>query len=251
MLGGEIMSQIMEQVAFDYPNFYTEVDASTIEETPTQKKPILDRKKILKSKKAYWVGRRTQDIILSSLALIVLSPFMLLVALIIYIDDPHGSPIFVQERIGRGGKPFKFYKFRSMVVDAEDRLDELQSLNEKDGPAFKIHDDPRITHVGKFIRKTSIDELPQLVNVLKGDMSICGPRPPLPREVEKYNEYQMQRLYVTPGLTCYWQIQHNRDDLSFDEWLELDLKYLRERSFIVDWKIIFATIGAVLGGNGA
>jgi lipopolysaccharide/colanic/teichoic acid biosynthesis glycosyltransferase len=174
MLGGEIMSQIMEQVAFDYPNFYTEVDASTIEETPTQKKPILDRKKILKSKKAYWVGRRTQDIILSSLALIVLSPFMLLVALIIYIDDPHGSPIFVQERIGRGGKPFKFYKFRSMVVDAEDRLDELQSLNEKDGPAFKIHDDPRITHVGKFIRKTSIDELPQLVNVLKGDMSICG-----------------------------------------------------------------------------
>ena len=113
-----------------------------------------------------------------------------------------------------------------------------------------MKDDPRITRVGRFIRKSSIDELPQLWNILKGDMSIVGPRPPLPREVAQYDEYQLQRLYVTPGLTCYWQIQPHRNDLSFDDWMELDLKYIRERSFLVDWKIIFATFAAVLGMNG-
>ena len=127
---------------------------------------------------------------------------------------------------------------------------ELLSKNEMEGPAFKIKDDPRITRVGHFIRKTSIDELPQLWNILKGDMSIVGPRPPLPREVAQYTNYQMQRLYVTPGLTCYWQIQPHRNDLSFDEWLELDIKYIQNRSFLEDWKIILMTFGAVLGMNG-
>ena len=210
----------------------------------------LDRKKQLHSKSRYWVLRRAQDIVFSSIALVVLSPVMLLVALAVYIDDPKGSPIFSQIRCGRNGKPFKFYKFRSMCVDAEAKLDQLLQQNEMDGPAFKIKDDPRITRVGKFIRKTSLDELPQLFNILKGDMSIVGPRPPLPREVEQYDAYQRQRLYVTPGLTCYWQVQPHRNDLTFDEWMELDIKYMKERSFLVDWKIIFQTVRVVLFGQG-
>lgn len=210
----------------------------------------LDRKEQLHSKSRYWVLRRAQDIVFSSIALVVLSPVMLLVALAVYIDDPKGSPVFSQIRCGRNGKPFKFYKFRSMCVDAEAKLDQLLQQNEMDGPAFKIKDDPRITRVGKFIRKTSLDELPQLFNILKGDMSIVGPRPPLPREVEQYDAYQRQRLYVTPGLTCYWQIQPHRNDLTFDEWMELDIKYMKERSFLVDWKIIFQTVRAVLFGQG-
>lgn len=210
----------------------------------------LDRKEQLQSKRKYWVLRRAQDIVFSSIALVVLSPVMLLVALAVYIDDPKGSPIFSQIRCGRNGKPFKFYKFRSMCVDAEAKLDALLQQNEMDGPAFKIKDDPRITRVGKFIRKTSLDELPQLFNILKGDMSIVGPRPPLPREVEQYDAYQRQRLYVTPGLTCYWQIQPHRNDLTFDEWMELDIKYMKERSFLVDWKIIFQTVRVVLFGQG-
>ena len=210
----------------------------------------LDRKEQLQSKRRYWVLRRAQDIVFSSIALVVLSPVMLLVALAVYIDDPKGSPIFSQIRCGRNGKPFKFYKFRSMCVDAEAKLDALLQQNEMDGPAFKIKDDPRITRVGKFIRKTSLDELPQLFNILKGDMSIVGPRPPLPREVEQYDAYQRQRLYVTPGLTCYWQIQPHRNDLTFDEWMELDIKYMKERSFLVDWKIIFQTVRVVLFGQG-
>lgn len=141
-------------------------------------------------------------------------------------------------------------KFRTMIPNAESRLSELLAQNEMDGPVFKIKNDPRITRVGRILRKTSIDELPQLINILKGDMSIVGPRPALPREVEQYGDYERQRLYITPGLTCFWQIQPNRNDLSFSEWMELDIKYVRERSFITDWKIIFRTIGAVLGMNG-
>lgn len=211
---------------------------------------LLDRKEVLRKDRYYWIGRRAQDILFSGVALIVLSPLMLVIALIIFVDDPHGSPIFSQERVGRNGKHFKFLKFRSMVVNAEDKLDELLDKNEKDGPVFKIKDDPRITKVGKFIRKTSIDELPQLINIFLGDMSIVGPRPALPREVAQYNEYQLQRLYVQPGLTCYWQIQPHRDSIGFDEWVDLDVKYIKERSFLVDWKIIFATVGAVIRGSG-
>jgi lipopolysaccharide/colanic/teichoic acid biosynthesis glycosyltransferase len=180
----------------------------------------------------------------------VLSPILLVTAICIYIDDPNASPIFSQIRCGRDGKSFKMYKFRSMYADAEERLDGLLEQNEMDGPAFKIKDDPRITRVGHFIRRTSIDELPQLWNILKGDMSIVGPRPALPREVELYDEYQKQRMYVTPGLTCYWQIQPNRNEITFEEWMNLDMKYIQERSFWVDWKIIFMTVRAVLLGHG-
>ena len=137
-----------------------------------------------------------------------------------------------------------------MIPNAEAKLAELLEQNEMEGPAFKIKDDPRITRVGKFIRKTSLDELPQLWNILKGDMSIVGPRPPLPREVAEYGEYEMQRLLVTPGLTCYWQVQPHRNELTFDEWVELDVRYIQESNFLTDWKIIFMTFGAVLGMNG-
>jgi lipopolysaccharide/colanic/teichoic acid biosynthesis glycosyltransferase len=210
----------------------------------------LNRAEQLHTKHAYWVGRRAQDIFFSLLAMIALSPLLLLTALIIYVDDPHASPIFSQIRCGRDGRLFRMYKFRSMYADAEERLKDLLKYNEMDGPAFKVKNDPRITRVGHFIRKTSIDELPQLWNILKGDMSIVGPRPPLPREVEQYTELQKQRLFVTPGLTCYWQIQPGRNDVSFDEWMALDLKYIQERSFLVDWKIIFGTIKAVLFKQG-
>ena len=215
-----------------------------------KKEPLLDREAVLRKDSGYWRFRRLQDVVLSVLAILVLWPFMLLVALIIVIDSPGAGPVFAQTRIGRDGKPFTFYKFRSMKPNAEAELEALLPHNEMDGPAFKMKDDPRITRFGKFIRMTSIDELPQLWNVLRGEMSIVGPRPGLPREVEQYDDRAKQRLLITPGLTCYWQIQANRNDLSFEEWVDLDVKYIRERSFRTDWKIIFATFGAVLGMNG-
>lgn len=211
---------------------------------------LLDRDAVLKKDCCYWRWRRIQDVVLSVLALSVLWLPMLLMALFIVIDSPGASPIFAQTRIGRDGKPFTLYKFRSMRPHAEKELAELLPYNEMDGPVFKIKNDPRITRVGRFIRRSSIDELPQLFNVLRGDMSIVGPRPGTPREVEQYDDYARQRLIVTPGLSCYWQIQPDRNKLSFEAWMELDVKYIQERSFLTDWKIIFATLGAVLGMNG-
>ncbi len=222
---------------------------STTYDSPKQKE-LLEREKVLRDGSRYWALRRTQDVLISLAALLILWLPMLIVALIILIDSPGASPIFAQRRVGRDGKEFKLYKFRSMCPNAEQKLGDLLEQNEMDGPVFKIKDDPRITRVGKFIRKTSIDELPQLWNVLRGDMSIVGPRPALPREVAQYDEVAKQRLLVTPGLTCYWQIQPRRNDLTFDEWVELDVKYIKERSFCTDWKIIFKTFGAVLGMNG-
>lgn len=219
-------------------------------ETTIEAKTVLNRETVLRSGRRYWRLRRAQDVVLSLIAMAALWPFMLIVALAIVIESPGASPIFKQTRVGRDGKEFMFYKFRSMIPGAEDRLWELLSENEMQGPVFKMRNDPRITRVGRIIRRCSIDELPQLYNVLRGDMSIVGPRPGLPREVEQYDSYARQRLLVTPGLTCYWQIQPNRNSLSFEEWLELDLKYIKERSFLTDWRIIFATFRAVIGMNG-
>ena len=206
----------------------------------------IDREKTLRSHRRYWVLRRAQDIVFSLLALILLAPMALLISLAIVLDSPGDGAIFRQRRVGRDGKLFWLYKFRTMCPDAEEQLNELLSQNQMDGPVFKIKGDPRITRVGRFLRKTSLDELPQLLNVLQGDMSIVGPRPALPREVELYSDYQRQRLYVTPGLSCYWQIAPHRNEMSFDEWVALDLKYIQERSFWVDWKIIFLTVRARL-----
>ena len=247
-IGMEMQAEVeMEQSAAAGSGAFAEEYAAAAE----SRKYWFDRKEILRTKRLYWMGRRAQDVFFSLLALIVLAVPMAIVALVIWIDSPGASPIFSQDRVGRDGKIFKFYKFRSMVPNAEAKLKEVLDQNEMDGPVFKMKNDPRITRVGHFIRKTSIDELPQLINILKGDMSIVGPRPALPREVAQYTDYERQRLYVTPGLTCYWQVQPNRNELTFDQWMELDLKYIQDRSFWLDWKLIFETVWAVLRMYGA
>ena len=241
-IGMEMQAEVeMEQSAAAGSGAFAEGYAAAAE----SRKYWFDRKEILRTKRLYWMGRRAQDILFSLLALIVLAVPMAIVALVIWADSPGASPIFSQDRVGRDGKVFKFYKFRSMVPNAEAKLQEVLDQNEMDGPVFKMKNDPRITRVGRLIRRTSIDELPQLVNILKGDMSIVGPRPALPREVEQYTDYERQRLYVTPGLTCYWQVQPNRNELTFDQWMELDLKYIHDRNFWLDWKLIFQTVGVV------
>ena len=198
----------------------------------------------------YWCVKRTFDIIFSIGVLVGLSPLYLLLAAAIWLDDPHGSPIYAQTRVGRHEKEFKFYKFRSMVVGADKMLDQLKDQNEKDGPAFKIKNDPRITRIGHFIRRTSLDELPQFWNVLKGDMTIVGPRPPLPQEVAQYNRFHRMRQLVTPGLTCYWQTSPHRDTITFDEWIAMDIQYIKERNFLLDLKLIFRTVKVMFTSQG-
>ena len=197
-----------------------------------------------KEKPVYEVCKRIFDVVCSILALVVLSPVLLIVALIIVINDP-GNPFFVQERIGRNNKAFRIVKFRSMYKDAEARKAELMKHNEYTDVHFKMENDPRITPVGRIIRKTSIDELPQLINILKGDMSIIGPRPFIRSEQE---QLPSERLLVKPGLSCYWQI-HDTAKMSNEEQLELDYRYIRERSFATDIKLIFKTVAVVFTGK--
>jgi exopolysaccharide biosynthesis polyprenyl glycosylphosphotransferase len=189
--------------------------------------------------------KRLIDIIGVLLGIIILFPLLILVAIAIKCDSK-GPVLFSQKRCTKNGRTFKMYKFRSMVVDAEARLVELEEKNEMSGPVFKMKNDPRITKLGRFIRRTSIDELPQLFNVLKGDMSIVGPRPPIHTEVEKYNPYQKQRLLVKSGLTCYWQTM-GRNEIDFYKWVDLDIQYIRERSTWVDIKLIFKTFFVLFG----
>ena len=198
----------------------------------------------------YLFFKRAMDIIGSLCGIILLSPLLIIVALAIKIEDPKGSIFFSQQRCGKDNKLFPMYKFRSMVSNAEELLEELMEHNEMDGPVFKIKDDPRITRVGKFIRKTSIDELPQLFNILKGDMSIVGPRPAIPHEVAEYNDYHKQRLLVKPGLTCIWQVS-GRNSIGFDEWMEMDLEYIEKRNLWMDIKLIFKTVGVLFGDEHA
>lgn len=198
----------------------------------------------------YIVSKRIIDIIGSLAGLIFLSPLFLIVAILIKLEDPKGKVFFSQERNGKYPCTFKMYKFRSMVHNAEELLEKLKDQNEQTGPVFKIKEDPRITRVGRFIRKTSIDELPQLFNVLRGDMSLVGPRPPIPREVEQYTTYQMQRLAVKPGLTCIWQVS-GRNNIGFNEWVDLDIEYIRKRSLLLDIKLIFKTFFVLFGDENA
>ena len=170
-------------------------------------------------------------------------------ALLVKITSP-GPVIFAQPRAGRGGRPFQFYKLRSMYQDAEERKNALRLVNEKDGPIFKIKNDPRITPVGKVIRKFSIDELPQLFNVLKGDMTLVGPRPPVLDEVKEYETWQRQRLDITGGITCIWQVS-GRSEVTFREWMRMDVRYRKQRSLKLDLKLICKTFGAVFSGKGA
>lgn len=194
-------------------------------------------------------GKRLLDIVISSTALLILLPFFPLLALAIRLTSR--GPVFYHSiRLGKNGRPFVFYKFRSMVADAHENRTNLLAMNEVDGPVFKISNDPRVTPIGKLLRRTSIDELPQLVNVLRGDMALVGPRPPIPEEVEKYEPWQRRRLDVKPGITCLWQIS-GRSKLGFDEWMRLDLQYIQRRSFRMDMMILFRTVPAVLSRDGA
>lgn len=200
-------------------------------------------------KKFYEFIKRLIDIIASICGLIILFPILVIVAIAIKIESK-GPIIFFQDRVGLNGIKFKMYKFRSMVVDAERYREKLLEQNEMNGPMFKIKNDPRVTKVGKFIRRTSIDELPQLLNILKGDMSLVGPRPSLPKEVEKFSPWMLERLNVKPGLTCYWQIS-GRNDIQFEDWMKLDIKYVKERGILLDLRLVIRTFFVLFGDEHA
>lgn len=210
---------------------------------------IIDQMRIQR-RYGYRFVKRGFDILASLMGLILLSPLFLIVVIAIKVDDPRGKVFYSQIRLGRGERPFKMFKFRSMFVDADKKLADLLKYNEVDGAMFKMKEDPRVTRIGHFIRKYSIDELPQLINVLKGDMSLVGPRPPLEREVANYSEYAKQRLYVKPGCTGLWQVS-GRNSVGFDEMVELDLQYIEKRSFWFDLKIMFLTVKIMIWPNSA
>lgn len=193
--------------------------------------------------------KRSFDFTIALLALIALSPIMLVTALLVKLTSP-GPVFFYQERVGIWGKSFDCFKFRSMYIDAEERKRELMQQNEADGPVFKMKNDPRITPIGQFLRKTSVDELPQLFNVLKGDMSLVGPRPAVPQEVDEYDFVSLGRLNAVPGITGLQQVS-GRSDLDFKRWIELDLQYIEEQSLLTDIKILLKTIPAVIFARGA
>lgn len=197
----------------------------------------------------YNVSKRLIDILLSLLGLIIVSPIMLIVAILIKLEST-GPVIFSQKRVGLNGKEFNMLKFRSMVQNAEELKEKLQKQNEMSGPMFKMKEDPRVTKVGRFIRKTSIDELPQLINVLKGEMSLVGPRPSLPKEVAKFEPWMLERLNVKPGLTCYWQVS-GRNNIDFEDWMKLDIKYVKDRNLVLDIKLIFKTFFVLFGDKNA
>ncbi len=198
---------------------------------------------------AYGPAKRTLDILVAAAAIAVLLPVFILVALTIVVTNP-GPVLFSQARCGQGGRAFRLLKFRTMITDAERIRHELAHLNEMSGPMFKVRLDPRVTRVGRFLRKFSVDELPQLFNVLRGDMTLVGPRPSIVAEVDAFTDHQRRRLDVKPGLTCLWQVS-GRSDLGFDEWVALDLEYIERRSFWLDLRILIRTIPAVLSGRGA
>ena len=210
---------------------------------------ITDTTVVIKKKRIYQVVKRIFDIIASIVGLIVLAPLFLVVAILIKRED--GGPIFfIQERTGLNNKPFKMYKFRTMCENAAEMHKFLLEQNELDGPAFKMKEDPRITHIGKFLRHTSIDELPQLLNILKGEMSVVGPRPLPVYETDQMTALQNTRHLVKPGLTCYWQVM-GRTEVPFEEWMELDQKYLEKRSIATDIGLIVMTFRALTAGDGA
>lgn len=194
--------------------------------------------------------KRLFDVVVSAIGVVVISPVLLIIAICIKVDDPHGPVFYTQTRVGKDGHEFKIIKFRSMVSNADELLAKLQDQNEVDGAMFKMKDDPRITRVGRVIRKYSLDELPQLINVVTGSMSIVGPRPPLVSEVEQYTEYDKQRLLVTPGATGMWQVG-GRNDVDFDEMVRLDLTYIQNRSVWLDLKIMLETVKVMIKPNGA
>jgi len=197
----------------------------------------------------YLLAKRALDVLATGLGLALLAPLFLLIAVAIYFDD--GGPVlFRQRRVGENEREFICLKFRTMFRDAEQRQDDLAQANEASGPVFKMRQDPRITRVGRWLRRSSLDELPQLLNILRGEMTLVGPRPPVPKEVALYTPSQRQRLLVRPGLTCLWQIS-GRSLIGFERWMELDLEYIRRRSLLLDLWILWRTAPAVISGRGA
>lgn len=210
---------------------------------------FIQRSKKYRKSFMYEFIKRTIDILVSLLALIFLFPLMVVIMILIKFDSK-GPVLFSQNRVGKNGKIFKMYKFRSMVTNAEDLLKELKNKNEMTGPMFKIKHDPRVTKIGRFIRKTSLDELPQLINVLKGDMSLVGPRPNLPREVREFDKWMLDKLVVRPGLTCFWQVM-GRNSIGFVQWMNLDIEYVEKRNLKLDMILILKTVKVFFGDNTA
>ncbi|KRL98663.1 sugar transferase [Liquorilactobacillus satsumensis] len=209
----------------------------------------LDKTKI-DHRYVYRVTKRMADILFSVGGIIALSPLFVLLAVAIKLEEPSGTILYKQERLGRRGRKFLIYKFRSMCMDADQKLAQLKKYNEVGGAMFKMKHDPRVTRVGRLIRKFSLDELPQLFNVLRGEMSLVGPRPPLPHEVEQYSEYDKQRLYVIPGCTGLWQVSA-RNEVGFEEMVELDLKYIQKSNLLYDFTLILKTVKIMVLPNGA
>ncbi len=212
--------------------------------------PLRQNPQVIQVNRSLWYrfAKRSMDLAIALIAIILLSPVFLITSIAVMLDG--GTPFFAQNRVGKHGVPFRMIKFRSMYMGAQQEQNQLQEYNEAEGPIFKIQHDPRITKVGHLIRRTSIDELPQMFNVLAGNMSIVGPRPPLPEEVAHYTDYHKQRLLVKPGITCYWQCS-GRSKIGFEEWIKLDLQYIQEQNIWTDIKILCKTIPAVLKGDGA
>jgi exopolysaccharide biosynthesis polyprenyl glycosylphosphotransferase len=232
------------RVVLDFsPRIISKVSLENLKDTPLLTFSAVPRNEIA------LISKRTFDILGSLFLLILFSPIFIIISILIKLTSK-GPVIFKQIRCGLNGRKFVMYKFRSMVERADEIKEELKVMNELKGPVFKIKKDPRVTTIGRLLRKTSMDELPQLINVLKGDMSLVGPRPPLPSEVEKYERWQKRRLSMKPGLTSLWQIS-GRNEIDFDEWMKLDLKYIDEWSFLNDIKIILKTIPIVISGKGA
>jgi lipopolysaccharide/colanic/teichoic acid biosynthesis glycosyltransferase len=215
---------------------------------PAQEDPAIDVV-VATEPFGYRVSRRLFDLVFGFLILLLVAPVLPLLAVMIRLDSP-GPILYRQARVGKGGRGFTFLKFRSMYAGSDRKLDELAMLNEQAGPIFKMREDPRVTPVGRFLRRSSLDEIPQILNVLKGDMSIVGPRPALPAEVAKYEPWQRRRLEARPGLTCLWQIS-GRSHIGFEEWMRLDIEYLRTRSMWTDIVILAKTVPAVMARRGA
>ncbi len=222
------------------------IEQDKVDERTRQKLEAIIEKSYL----TFWRRKRLFDIFFATLILLFFLPLMVIIAIVIVIDDPSAGPFYKQIRVGRHGKEFYMYKFRTMRANADKMIDELAKKNEMDGPVFKIKNDPRITRVGKYLRKLSLDELMQFFNVLKGDMTLVGPRPPLPREVQHYTDYQRLRLLVTPGLTCTWQISKNRNDIPFEQWVEMDIEYIQTRTYRNDLLIMLKTPVVMLTATG-
>lgn len=241
---------VLDLTASDAVIDLTAVEAPVRPALPATTAPALDLDSgLLAASPLQLLAKRALDITLSLVALLLLLPVFLITSLLIATTS-RGPIFYVQERVGRGGMPFRMLKFRSMYADAHERKAELAALNEASGPVFKVRKDPRVTPVGRWIRKLSIDELPQLINVLRGEMSLVGPRPPLPEEYATYDALALRRLLVTPGLTCIWQVS-GRSNIDFDQWVEMDVEYIRSWSIGLDLKLLVKTIPAVLSGHGA